>query len=112
MLLFPVSKPKQVANIELLNVLGCVNSAPPMRDSLNFGQSFLTISASSPEAMLNMNETPQPNATMMTQKVMRKRKTSCSMLLIDRMMGPKYFVAMPICSRIYRVTMVVNDYIL
>ena len=46
--------------------------------------------------MLKMNETPQPKATMMTQKVMRKRKTSCSMLLIDRMMGPKYFVAMPI----------------
>ena len=47
--------------------------------------------------MLKMNETPQPKATMMTQKVMRKRKTSCSMLEIERMIGPKYFVAMPIC---------------
>ena len=58
-------------------------------------QAFLAIFLK-PEAMLKMKETPQPNATMMTQKVMRKRKTSCSMLLIDRMMGPKYFVAMPI----------------
>ena len=47
--------------------------------------------------MLKMKETPQPKATMMTQKVMRKRKTSCSMLEIERMIGPKYFVAMPIC---------------
>ena len=48
--------------------------------------------------MLKMNETPQPKATMMTQKVMRKRKTSCSIDEIDRMIGPKYFVAIPICG--------------
>ncbi len=45
--------------------------------------------------MLNMYETPQANASMMTAKVMRKRRTSFIMWLMLRMMGPKYLEAMP-----------------
>jgi hypothetical protein len=45
--------------------------------------------------MLKMKETPQENATMMTTKVMRKRRTSFIMLFIERIMGPKYLEAMP-----------------
>ena len=52
----------------------------------------------SPEAMLNIKETPDANANMMTVKVMRNRKTSFIMWFKLKRMGPKYFEAMPTCN--------------
>ncbi len=53
----------------------------------------------SPTAMLKMYETPHAKASMMTANVMRKRRTSFIMWLMLKMMGPKYFEAIPTCVK-------------
>ncbi len=61
---------------------------------------FLIFSVvNSPTAMLKMYETPHANASMMTANVMRKRRTSFIMWLMLKMIGPKYFEAIPTCVK-------------
>ena len=57
-----------------------------------------------PEAILKMYETPDAKATMITVKVIRNKSTSFIIWFMLRIIGPKYFDAMPTCKVVIKDT--------